>query len=331
MNSKTKRIFHVVFTALMLLSMLAGTTAAQTADGMAMAPRPERIDPAAAVRDGMSGHDGGAHAKMDLDAQMENLKKARTVRGLNHVAGGIFATLHAMESREAESRRAEFYRAYNEAARQVAPSLSAGLKVSGQGQCMLDFDTQSVLDMFPDDAEYTFSSPPHWSEACGDGMMQLQPTVYSHYHLSYEDETISCIDTNTGKMGRPSGSDCIPVADPTLEPRHVSAHAGNEVMVLTLQAGNAQLPFQLHSLANVGNEPVRLRYRTSGGQWYQIGNLGGNTTWNLGNYLADVVEVQITNSDTSLSCGPDWITSEPASCPVDLATFHIDNLSISPQ
>jgi hypothetical protein len=86
----------------------------------------------------------------------------------------------------------------------------------------------------------------------------------------------------------------------------------------------------VHSFANVGDESVKFRYRTGNGPWFQWNALAGHTIWNVGAYVVNVTEVQITNSGTSLSCGTDWLTAEPPNCPQAIPPIFVDDFSISP-
>jgi hypothetical protein len=86
----------------------------------------------------------------------------------------------------------------------------------------------------------------------------------------------------------------------------------------------------VHSFANVDASPVKFRYLTGDGQWFQWNSLAGGWIWDVSDWVIDVVEVQILHAGTSLSCGPNWLTADPPNCPVAPVPIFVDDFSISP-
>lgn len=267
------------------------------------------------------------HDDADLSKIVEAFSLARSRQAVDYLAGMALAILHEHGVAPDNPRAQELYRRYSEAANSVPGNFTSGYP--GSAACPLDFDTPAVLAGFPDDAQSTFTSPPHWVEACGDGVLTVEPTVYSHYHLSYEDSTIDCIDPN-GMFGRGEPGNCVALADPAQEPRYLGSHYGDEVIRIRLISGGAALPFSLETFANVGPTAVKFRYQTQGGQWFVWNSMAGHTSWDVSAFVNDVVEIRITNADTSESCGLDWETSEPGGCPAGAAPFFLDDFAVNP-
>ena len=198
--------------------------------------------------------------------------------------------------------------------------------------CFVGFDLYSVLDAIPDQAETTFTYSPFWRQDCGDaGQVRVEPITpfYEHFHLNFEDPTIDCVDPDNGwKSGRTVGDECEVVSDFAAEPRYLGPHLGNEIMRIRAhdQSTGDPIPFDVISFANVGDEPVRFRYRNEGGQWFEWPSLGGPTNWGVNAY--DAVEVLITNAGTSLDCGLNQEAGAPGGCASDLTQYYVDEFVI---
>ncbi len=270
----------------------------------------------------------GRHDQADLNRIAEWLDTARTSRGAGQIMAMAMAALHERGIGPREPDAQALFRTYNAAGMDVRPSFTSG---HGQGgACVIDFDNPAVLNTFFDKAQATFSSPPHWQEYCGSAQVSVEPTVYNHYHLLYEDATIDCIDSNTGHFGRGEPGNCVALADPAQEPRYLGTHHGSEVLHIRLTNGGVIEPFTMHSFVNAGDTPVKFRYQTLGGQWFQWNSMGGNQAWDVSAYVVDAIEVQITNADTSLACGPDWEAGGPGGCPFGAAPIFLDDFVITP-
>ena len=121
-----------------------------------------------------------------------------------------------------------------------------------------------------------------------------------------------------------------PFRNAKLADQLLGTHTGREVLVIRLQSGGGNLPFTMHSFANVGAEDIKFRYKAGDGQWYQWNSMAGNTIWDVSAYVVNVTEVQITNAGTSFSCGVDWEAGGPGGCMIDYQAFFVDDFSISP-
>ena len=268
----------------------------------------------------------------DLEMYVNSFESAQTSNGLNYLLTGALAIKeHVLDDKESESYDKLIAESYNEAVQDIRVSAPM-LGYEGPGECDVDFDSQSVLDSLPFDAANGISYPPHWLQPCGGSAVVVEPTRYNHYHLSFEDPDIGCLDANTGLVGRleADGATCTPLADPTIEPRLVYSHSGDEVIRVRLTWNGFDAPFTLHNFTNRSSVPVKVRYKLNpAGPWYTWQSMAGNTVWNTGDYTVDVYEVQFTNADANTSCGLDWVTTDPF-CQYASAPFAIDDLSISP-
>lgn len=204
--------------------------------------------------------------------------------------------------------------------------------------CSVNFNDHDILDgLILDgnlDQPSTFLFEPWWTQLCGvAGWVHVEPTKFSHYHLSYEDPTIDCLDMN-GDLGRSDNGGCIELDDPGAEPRKLGTHDGREIIAIWvgyLFWPDVPMPFDMLSFDNLGAD-VKFSYRKADSQqWFTWPSMGGNLTWNVSAYVTDVDRVLITNAGTSLNCGPDWEAAQPGDCPVGLMPFFLDNFHIIPK
>jgi hypothetical protein len=263
----------------------------------------------------------------DAERDIAAFDRARTTRGLAHLAARGLAALEHGWTREAATLRRQLYLEFNRASQSVQPSFTFGY--AGNGECLVDFDDHAILSGFPDDAQSTFTSPPHWVQSCGQGEVRVEPTVYSHYHVVYEDHTIDCIDQN-GDFGRGDPGDCDALDDPADEPRYLGSHVGDESIRIRYFSGGSSQPFTMHSFVNLGSTSVRFRYRKNG-VWYEWASLAGGWVWDVSDWVVGVTEVRITNTHAQQDCGLDWEAAFPgAECDSDFSPFFLDDFSISP-
>jgi hypothetical protein len=198
--------------------------------------------------------------------------------------------------------------------------------------CFVGFDLPSILDAFPDDASTTFVVSPYWRQDCADeGQVRVEPItpLFNHYHLLFEDPDIDCFDfDNGGVYGREIGGECVAVEDFAAEPRYLGSMGGEEIVRIRThdQTTGTPIPFDLVSFANVGDEPVKLRYRNEADQWFQFNSLGGHTNWGVS--IFDAVEVLITHAGTSLDCGIDQEAGAPGGCQTESTPFHVDEFVV---
>lgn len=206
-----------------------------------------------------------------------------------------------------------------------------GLTIPPQAnaQCHIDFDDPASIADLPGASQDMFAT--HYAQPCGDDAeVRVVPMQNTHFHLAYEDTTIACID-DFGMFGRGTPGSCTALADPSAEPRRVQSHDAWQTIKIYRKAFlGAARTFSMVSFVNFGDEPVTFRYR-KGATWYEWGNLAGETTWNVGSWVVNVDEVQISHAFASRPCGPGWEAGAPGGgCPPLGGPFTLDNLRINP-
>ena len=322
---------HFATNLIVVILILLMATPASAQDGRQGTPtvpdRPTTISAEEIAKELDAVRDMGHHDPDEPLRLMELFGRSKTVRGLNHLAFAAQAGLHHHPDRKALAER--LYHAYNATAGGLAPTYTTGYE--GAGECDIDFDNAAVLSsLITGEDPQALYTHPLWAEACGDGTLKVEPTVYDHTHMLFEDPTIDCIDLNSGHYGRDDTGSCVALADATQEARFLGTHTGREVLVIRLQSGGGNVPFSMHSFANVGAEAVKFRSKAGDGQWYQWNSMAGNTIWDVSAYVVNVTEVQITNAGTSFSCGVDWEAGGPGGCMIDYQAFFVDDFSIAP-
>lgn len=262
---------------------------------------------------------------------IRNFPLARTVRGLQLLAAEAMLFEARRRPVIAELLGALTFFAHERQRPNVVPGIDLGFV--SNAPCPVNFDQPGLLAAVPDAAELTFIFDPWWRQTCGlNAEVRVEPLVYNHFHLVYEDSTIDCI-TEDGHFGRGEPGDCDPLPDPALEPREIGTHTGAEVLRITRRtAGTGELrTFSLASFANTSSEPVKVRYRRAAPpNWFQWNSLAGNTIWDVSDFVTNVVEVQITNAGTSLDCGGDFEAGADGGCPIGPAPIFVDDFMIFP-
>jgi hypothetical protein len=199
--------------------------------------------------------------------------------------------------------------------------------------CSVGFDDPAALAALPDAAQNTFAYAPWWFQYCGGGLLNyavVRPLEYGHYHLAYEDASISCVDPNTGLFGRiqPDMSCSSAGIDHTMEPRYVAPHIGDERVHLYVvnqyvnpsdpysDSTYDKKPFDLKRLRVLaGSPPVRVCYKkvqeingpwlaapdvpldgSTPGVWLCWNQLGP-ALWDLSPWATNVREVKVTATD----------------------------------
>ncbi len=258
--------------------------------------------------------------------------QARTQRASNHLAA---IALH-FARHQPPHREAVLDRQVHDAVARVAPRLEPSFTIGfeGAGECDVDFDNPEVLATYSDNAVSQIPGSTRWNEPCGNGIVRVEVLKYDHIHLNFETPTDCIVDA---EFGRCSVANCVPfeddncvAIDPLAEPRDFAGHDGTTTIRIRHRVDGSNVPYTMHSFANVGNEPVKFRYRTEGGEWFQWNSLAGNTIWDTSAFTVDITDALIVNAGTSLSCGPDWLVAEPGGCPFDAVPIYIDDVSISP-
>ena len=139
--------------------------------------------------------------------------------------------------------------------------------------------------------------------------LRVEPVVDTHYHLSFEDESLDCLaltDPDGGGYGfgrRNSSGTCV-AADWVHEPRYAAAHDIGEWYDVYIQAwdyyaGPQQDRFFDLTSFNVKADPVNLWVLWSDWNWYYLSNLGPGAV-GLQGWADGIFEAQI-GSDTGYS------------------------------
>lgn len=121
---------------------------------------------------------------------------------------------------------------------------------------------------------------------------------YKHFHLAFEDQSLSCFADNgdglgTG-FGRTDADGSCTAANWAAEPRFVAGHTAEHLLHIWLEDQTTQKPrpFELASIRIRGTMNAKIWYRKSDGKWYYWDSLAPGR-WNLSAYLWDITEVMI--------------------------------------
>lgn len=167
--------------------------------------------------------------------------------------------------------------------------------------CNVTFDDRAGFAFIYKQARDTFAVPTGWyngvrdicprpvpttdtgscsvyRQRCGDNYFTFFPNNYNHYHLTFDDPTINCIDTRSGGLGRQRGSVCEAAA--WYEPRSVVSHLRDAYIELAYKNGRDSTPytFRLYTI-NVGSQPIQLWFKKPDGSVWGWSHLGPNTNW----------------------------------------------------
>jgi hypothetical protein len=310
----------------------ATTTAAVRREELAVgvAPRPEHISEDE-VRDALARVDPHAgYGVADFQTLLRLFPSAR-----RHVAFQ-YLTAKALDIADERPGRssAQFLRrlVLAQSAAEFLPGLVPPFTASAE--CMVAFDDPQSLAALPDAAGDTRAWGSYAQFCAGTSVVRVEPMQYGHVHLNFENPLIGCINLEEGVFGygEPGDLDCPPI-DPLAEPRYLTAHLPDQVIKIWRTPGPLLVPltFSVRSIANVGGEPITVRFKTEAGFWNQFASLGGYTLWDLSDWVTDVVEVHITHAATDPQCGDDWIAQSPGDgCPTLGGVFSVDDIAIDP-
>lgn len=194
-------------------------------------------------------------------------------------------------------------------------------------QCVIGFDDQFALQNVYAQARTTFAyhtgadetgndlcdESAHgmcWTyrERCGSrGYVRVQEAPnrqYDHFHLSFEDDALTCFAENgdgLGKgFGRPMNDGSCAPANWKREPRFVSSHTAEHLIHIWVEDQETHKPriFELASIHIKGAMSARIWYKKSDGKWYFWSTLAPGR-WNLSGYLWDITDVMIRAADGS--------------------------------
>jgi hypothetical protein len=327
MKERTPSALPVSWAGIFLcLTLAACGTKREDAGVYGADPGPPEAVSAAAVAEEVAQAQANPSVGLDsFETIVSVLPRARTQRAANFLAAEALYTIRSLPP--------EQQRAYRERLQAALPADLGGpddlANPITPHECFVAFDDPDVLAAFSDQAAATFA--PSWVQQCAtDRHARVEPTVYSHYHLSHEDPAIGGCFVG-GEFGRlTEDGNCEPV-DHAAEPRTLATHFGDEVIRIRMidSSGATAAAFDLLSFANLG-PAIKLRCRKLNGQWLQWNSLSGNLVWDMSDHCDAVTEVQVTNSGTAISCGPDWEAGQPGGCPIGPESFSLDDFVLRP-
>lgn len=176
-------------------------------------------------------------------------------------------------------------------------------KTAHHGDCNVNFNQQMALQILPDNAANTFAVNPWYIHNCNSGYgwahvreyNEIQSANYNHYHLMYEKGPY-CLPAGGGH-GYQSGSSCVKVTNPTLEPRNLYSHTGTQwVRLYVYKSGNPAMKFDLKQLTVLGSNPIQLWVKkVADNGWYYWSTLTPGV-WNMP-YADNIKDIAIRASE----------------------------------
>lgn len=161
--------------------------------------------------------------------------------------------------------------------------------------CTVTFANAFSLLFLPNTAADTFALDPWWIESCGfyTTSIRVEPVApYEHFHLSFEDPTITCYDLDANGLGRMINGECVAPDAYYLEPRYLQTHLPDESVRIWVYQQGHPVWFNLENIRIKGQTPARLRYRYEGEEtWHSLMLNPGYVT--LPNALQAVIEVEL--------------------------------------
>lgn len=198
------------------------------------------------------------------------------------------------------------------------------------GECNVYFDNTFALEHVAAQARTTFafstglsgSGDPEpcdtsihqacWTyrHRCFSNYVNVEDMNYGHFHLSFEDPTLSdpatlCFadpgDGGGAGYGRKSGTNCIP-ANWGEEPRILQSHVQDHWIKIWMEDRVTHQPrvFDLSRISVGGDKPIRLWFKRTDGSWWCWNQLDPRTRWNLKQWAHDLVEVRIRGTNSGL-------------------------------
>jgi hypothetical protein len=184
------------------------------------------------------------------------------------------------------------------------PEVPAGLaKSAHHGDCNVNFNQRTALQILPDYAANTFAVNPWYIHTCNSGYgfahvreyNEIQSTNYNHYHLMYEKGNW-CFPSGGGN-GYMSGSTCVKVNDASLEPRNLYTHTGTQwIRMYVYKSGNPAMKFDLKQITVLGSNPIQLWVKkVADNKWYYWSSLTPGV-WNMP-YANEIKDIAIRVSE----------------------------------
>lgn len=187
------------------------------------------------------------------------------------------------------------------------------------GECTVNFDNKFALTNAYDQAKTTFAvktaiSPsgdlvlcdPAVHSACWDyrhrcfnDYINVWPPTYGHFHLSFEDPTITCFAE--GGFGRMVGDDCV-AADWEKEPRILQSHDQDEWIQIWLEdrVTHDKTVFDMTRIRVGGDKAIQFWFKKTDGSWWFWEQLDPGYNWKIEDWVYDVKEVWIKGTNSGL-------------------------------
>lgn len=193
------------------------------------------------------------------------------------------------------------------------------------GECVVDFDNTFALTWVLAQARATFAVPTGMSpsgdlEACDPtrhiacwtyrhrcfrNYINVAPMNYGHFHLSFEDPSLTCFadpgDGYGAGFGTPSGGGCV-AADWRHEDRILQSHTQDHWIKIWLEDRVTHTPrvFDIPYIWVAGDKPIKFYFKKTDGSWWVWNKLDPGFIWFLGNWAFNVMEVRIRGSGEGL-------------------------------
>lgn len=189
--------------------------------------------------------------------------------------------------------------------------------VAYAGECVVDFTDPAALQVTGPSLYFDRVYVP-WYQQCGAwGYAYLRPLVMAHVHISFADADVLPCNTNAQAYPSRIGEDgTCEFVDIATEPRtYLTTHTDAEIVQLAAEKADhtQRTAFDLNQIRIPGTQPVRLCYKKRaqdlGGPWVVYGEDNGSApgvwlcwnqldpgTWDLSDWVWDVMEVKITGT-----------------------------------
>jgi hypothetical protein len=132
-----------------------------------------------------------------------------------------------------------------------------------------------------------------YQHPCGHGRISVWDQYYRHFHLGFEDESISSCFIDGG-FGRMIDNRCV-APDWAGEPRIATSHAGDAWWEILLLAPNGDLKtFDLETIAVGGTTPIQMWFRKVDGSVWGWSELPAGANWDVSGSASGIVAVWVS-------------------------------------
>ena len=158
-------------------------------------------------------------------------------------------------------------------------------------ECIVDFTDSGALQLSEPSLWFDRVYLP-WFQQCGGlGYVDIRPMVMEHFHLGFADaDVMPCYTDAQAYPSRIAENGFCNKVDIPSEPRtHVTTHTGAEIMRITAEQADYTTRAAFDSWISNGNDG------SSPGAWLCWNQLGPGT-WDLSDWVRDVMEVKVTGT-----------------------------------